>query len=159
AIIGAVLTLAAYVFGQSGGLTAVVAIGSAAITYGWAYSKLAEVRRKGKIASCSAVAQSGGVAYTIGGLGPPAFWRLRALGLMPGFDRSSFEDQFHGFYEGAAFHLYEAKLERRHTDSKGRTSWSTVFRGQLIRMAFPRKFLGVTIVRRDAGMFNVFGGG
>ena len=34
-----------------------------------------------------------------------------------------------------------------------------MFRGQLIRMHFPREFLGVTIVRRDAGVFNVFGGG
>ena len=47
--------------------------------------------------------------------------------------------------------------KRNRPDSKGRTSYSTVFRGQIIRLAFPRKFLGVTIVRRDMGIFNMFG--
>jgi hypothetical protein len=30
----------------------------------------------------------------------------------------------------------------------------TVFRGQIIRMTFPKKFLGTTVVRRDAGIFS-----
>ncbi|MCR6643565.1 MAG: DUF3137 domain-containing protein [Terricaulis sp.] len=34
-----------------------------------------------------------------------------------------------------------------------------MFRGQFVRMHFPRDFLGVTIVRRDAGVLNAFGGG
>jgi hypothetical protein len=81
------------------------------------------------------------------------------MNLVPGFSRSRFEDLFRGAYKSSAFELYEGHLEQRHTDSKGRTRYSTVFRGQLMRMHFPRDFLGVTIVRRDAGVFNVFGGG
>ena len=55
---------------------------------------------------------------------------------------------------GCAFDLYEAHLERETKDKDGDSSWSTVFRGQLIRIHFPKPFLGVTVVRRDAGIFN-----
>ncbi len=47
-------------------------------------------------------------------------------------------------------------LETRQRDSKGRETWSTVFRGSVIRLAFPDEFLGVTVVKRDAGIFNMF---
>jgi hypothetical protein len=79
--------------------------------------------------------------------------------LIPSCDRSTFEDWFSGTHDGASFDLYEAHLERESKDDKGRSSYSTVFRGQIIRLAFPRKFLGRTIVRRDAGILNAFGGG
>lgn len=128
-------------------------------TFIWANAKVAAIRAKVKDASCSAVADSIGVSYTMGGFEPPARARLRELDLLPSSDRAKYEDLFSGAHRGASFDLYEGHLERKHTDSKGRTHWSTVFRGQCVRLSFPRKFLGVTIVRRDAGVFNVFGGG
>lgn len=131
-----------------------------ALGVGWyAYSPLAAVGRKVKNAYCSAIAEAMNSNFAIAGFAPPALERFKSLRLLPGYHRSNFEDLFHGAYKDAAFDLYEGHLEQRSTDSKGRTRYTTVFRGQLIRMAFPRKFLGVTIVRRDAGMFNVFGGG
>jgi hypothetical protein len=74
--------------------------------------------------------------------------------LTPEYDRSRFEDFLAGERAGAPFELYEAHLERRRTDAKGRTHYATAFRGQLIRVLVPMRFLGVTIVLRDAGPFN-----
>jgi len=124
-----------------------------------AYQPLANLGKKLKQEYCTAIAQAMGANFTLAGFDPPAFTRLREMSLVPSFSRSNFEDLFHGDHKGASFDLYEAHLEQRSTDSKGRTRYTTVFRGQLIRMHFPREFLGVTIVRRDAGVFNAFGGG
>jgi hypothetical protein len=118
-------------------------------------STTGESRADGKAQYCSAIADAMGVTFTLDAFDPPAFKRLRELGLAPGYSRSNFEDPFQGAYKNSAFEPYEGHLEQRHTDSKGRTRYSTVFRGQLIRMHFPREFLGVTIVRRDAGVFGV----
>lgn len=153
------LVIAVMAFARTLTPTVIAGLMGALLTYGWAYAKLGEVQQKVKQASCAAVAQAIGVTYTMAGFAPAAFDRFRALNLLPNFDRSHFEDQFHGDFDRSAFDLYEAKLEQRHTDSKGRTSWSTVFQGQLIRLKFPRDFLGVTIVRRDAGLFNFMNGG
>lgn len=133
------------------------AIAGGFIAYAWSMAKLNAVRAKVKEASCKAIAESIGVLFWPDVGQPPAFQRQRELGLLPAHDRAKFEDLFQGSYRDAQFDLYEAHLEQRHRDSKGRTSYTTVFRGQVIRLSFPRKFLGITIVRRDAGMFNVFG--
>jgi hypothetical protein len=125
----------------------------------WAYQPLAKVGEKLKQEYCSAIAEAMDAHFAMGGFAPPAFERIKALSLVPNYSRSKFEDRFYGTHRGASYDLYEAHLEQRHTDSKGRTSYSTVFRGQLIRLHFTRDFLGTTIVRRDAGLFNVFGGG
>lgn len=130
------------------------------IGVGWyAYAPLAKVGLKVKGDYCTAIAQAMQSSFVMTGFAPPALDRFKQLRLLPNYSRSRFEDHFHGAYKDAEYDLYEGHLEQRSTDSKGRTRYTTVFRGQLIRMAFPRKFLGVTIVRRDAGIFNVFGGG
>ena len=129
------------------------------LAYAYAYAPLAALSKKLKRQYCTAIAQAMGATFEIGGFEPPALQRLKDLRLLPSYARSSFEDLFTGAHKGAQYQLYEAHLEQRHTDSKGRTYYSTVFRGQLIRMHFTRNFLGVTIVRRDAGVFNAFGGG
>lgn len=124
-----------------------------------AYQPLAKLAKKLKQEYCAAIAEAMGASYAIAGFSPPALPRLKSLKLLPSYDRSNFEDLFSGAHKGARYELYEGHLETRSTDSKGRTRYTTVFRGQLIRMHFPREFLGVTIVRRDAGVFNAFGGG
>jgi hypothetical protein len=129
------------------------------LAFGFAYAPLASLGRKLKQEYCAAIASAMGATFDMGGFEPPALQRLKDLRLIPGYSRSSFEDLFTGAHKGAQYQLYEAHLEQRHTDSKGRTYYTTVFRGQLIRMHFTRNFLGVTIVRRDAGVFNLFGGG
>ena len=95
-----------------------------------------------------------------GGFEPPAFDRIKRPRLLPSYEPLPLRGSAsRARTRNCRFDLYEGHLEQRHTDSKGRTRYSTVFRGQLIRMHFPREFLGVTVVRRDAGVFNAFGGG
>jgi hypothetical protein len=124
-----------------------------------AYSPIARFGKQLKRQYCEAIASAMGASFRVSAFDPPALERLKALRLVPSYARASFEDLFTGTHKGARYELYEGHLEQRTTDSKGRTRYSTVFRGQLIRMHFPRDFLGVTIVRRDAGVFNMFGGG
>ena len=85
----------------------------------------------------------------------------KRVGLVPGWDRSSYEDLVLGNRRGIDFEFFEAHLEERRTttDSKGRTRtrWVTVFRGQCIRFDFHKRFFGHTLVTRDAGFFNFMG--
>jgi hypothetical protein len=153
------LSLGAYFFWSSWDIFPIVLFMGGLVAGVIAYQPLAKLGKALKQQYCSAIADAIGASFTIGGFSPPAFERHRALSLVPGFARSSFEDLFSGSYKNSTFDLYEGHLQQRSTDSKGRTRYTTVFRGQLIRMHFPREFLGITIVRRDAGVFNVFGGG
>lgn len=120
----------------------------------FAYSPLSALADRLKARMLDTLAGALGVAFSSANFDPPAFARLRHLNLVPSFDRSKFEDLFHGQRLGCAFDLYEANLEDERRDKDGDRSYVTVFRGQLIRLSFPKEFLGVTIVRRDAGMFN-----
>lgn len=139
------------------GLMAALVTGVIALAI--AYQPLAQLGKRLKQQYCSAIADAMGAGFKLGGFDPPALPRVKQLRLLPSYQRSNFEDMFTGTHKGARYDLYEAHLEQRTTDSKGRTRYTTVFRGQIIRMQFPREFLGVTIVRRDAGIFNGFGGG
>ncbi|MEL6661544.1 MAG: DUF3137 domain-containing protein [Pseudomonadota bacterium] len=85
----------------------------------------------------------------------------RRLGMVPSYDRSKFEDHLYGSHKGVAFEFFEANLkQRRTTTSNGRTrtKYVTVFDGQCLRFDFHKRFFGETLVRRDAGWFNAFGG-
>ncbi len=125
----------------------------------WAYAPLAQVSRKLKQEYCGAIAQAMNASFEMDGFQAPAFERMRSLDLVPGYTRSKFEDCFTGEHRKSSYQLYEAHLEQRRSSGRGRTHHVTVFRGQLIRLHFSRDFLGTTIVRRDAGVFNAFGGG
>lgn len=129
--------------------------------FAWLYAQapLASVGQRLKEQYCAAIAEAMGASFTIKGFEPPALERMKQLRLLPPYARAQFEDLFSGAYRQSHFELYEGCLKQRRTSSKGRTRYVTVFRGQLIRLHFPRNFLGVTIVRRDAGVFNAFGGG
>nr|WP_321361859.1 DUF3137 domain-containing protein [uncultured Hyphomonas sp.] len=92
-----------------------------------------------------------------------SIFQHKSVGVLPGWDRASYEDRLTGMRDNVEFELFEAHLEerRRSTDSKGRTTtrWVTVFRGQCLRFQFDKTFYGRTLVTRDAGFFNRFGGG
>lgn len=87
----------------------------------------------------------------------------KEVGVVPGWDRAKFEDMVTGKRRDVDFELFEAHLEEKRTttDSKGRTqtTWVTVFKGQCIRLDFHKTFYGRTLITRDAGFFNRFGGG
>lgn len=88
---------------------------------------------------------------------------LQQAGLLSSWDRARYEDRLDGVRNGVDFEFFEAHLEerRRTRDARGRTRtrWVTVFKGQCLRFRFHKAFQGRTLVLRDAGLFNVFGGG
>jgi hypothetical protein len=78
---------------------------------------------------------------------PPDFYqRLLDLWLLPQAPTASFQDRFWGRHNGQDFAFCTARLER--PDDRQQRTW---FDGFLVRVAFPKKFLGTTIIRRDAG--------
>lgn len=121
---------------------------------GLAYQPVSQLQDQVKLEMVSTLAHAIGVSFSHEVTDPPAFKRLRSLSLVPSFDRSKFEDCFSGERFGCRFELYEAHLEDERRDKDGDRSYVTVFRGQLIKIAFPKAFHGVTIVRRDAGILN-----
>jgi hypothetical protein len=153
------LGLAALIFTWGGGfggggwsfiLAFMAAIGGLAV----GQSFLGAVAGDAKTLLLGKVAAFAGVSFVWRVEDPSAIHAFRQLRLVPAYDRSKFEDFIAGERAGAPFELFEAHLERRHADSKGRTRHSTAFRGQLIRALVPMRFQGVTVVLRDAGLMN-----
>jgi hypothetical protein len=118
-----------------------------------AYMPLQAVASATKAQSLSAIANAIGCTYQGAGFQPEALPAFNELKLLPSCDRSNYEDCFDGSHHGCKFAFYEGHLENK-VQSKNGTRWVTVFRGQLVRIAFPKKFHGTTIIRRDRGMFN-----
>lgn len=145
-------------FERGGNLSAFAGLFVLAMGGVYAYQPLQALSKRVKGEFLGAVANGVGVTYAAEGAGNASVHRCQRLGIMPGHDRAAYEDFFHGDRLGCQFDLFEAHLETKSTDSKGRTSYSTVFRGIVLRLAFPKSFHGVTIVRRDAGVFNALRG-
>lgn len=101
------------------------------------------------------------LAYTADCGPQPLINTMKALRLVPSWDRSSYEDRLTGQRQGTDFEFFEAHLEQRRTSrsANGSTStrWVTVFRGQCIRFDFHKPFHGRTLVTRDMGLFNAMG--
>jgi hypothetical protein len=121
--------------------------------YWFAYRPLQGVADATKERSLGAVADAIGCSFTRLGFEPVALAKFNELRLLPSCERSSYEDCFDGSHHGCQFSFYEGHLEVQ-VRTKNGSHWKTVFRGQLIRIAFPKKFHGTTVVRRDAGVFN-----
>jgi hypothetical protein len=135
-------------------IAAIAGAVAAGVAYAFAWAPLGEVGKQVKIKLLNALAAAIGATYQAKTRPDGVMERTRSLGLTPKADRSSFDDWFHGERHACPFDLFEAHLEDERRDKDGDTDWVTVFRGQIIRMAFPKKFLGTTVVRRDAGFFN-----
>jgi hypothetical protein len=125
-----------------------------AAAHWYAYRPLKEVAEATKAQSLTAVAEAIGCTFDLAGFEAEAFPRFTEIELVPVCDRSSFQDCFEGSFRGCAFTFYEGHLEQHRQTRRG-SRWETVFHGQLIRIAFPKRFHGVTVARRDAGIFNV----
>ena len=128
--------------------------GVAAVAGFWiAYAPLAAVATQTKDRVLTAIAQAIGCAYTLSGFERDGLAHFEELRLLPSCDRSEYQDCFRGSHRGCGYAFYDGHLERK-VQTKNGSRWETVFRGQLISIAFPKKFLGTTVVRRDAGIFN-----
>jgi len=72
----------------------------------------------------------------------------RRYELVPGYDRSRFEDLWHGDIAGRSFSLHEAHLKERRGSGKNRR-YVTVFRGAILTIGFTRRFHGTTLIERE----------
>lgn len=126
-------------------------------------ASISQLAREAKSLIAVPIAEQFGLSFTISPGQVSSVHRHRELNLLPSWDRSSYEDLVTGERRGVNFELFEAHLEEKRTttDSKGNTSttWVTVFRGQCLRLDFHKTFYGRTLIARDAGFFNRFGGG
>jgi len=71
-------------------------------------------------------------------------------------DRVSGNDYVKGDLDGVSLHFCDFHAEKQHRDSKGRTRWSTIFKGLFLVAEFNKKFKGKTIVLPDTAQ-NTFG--
>lgn len=118
------------------------------------YAPLKALGDRAKVRLLTVITEALGFTYQLKGFQPPAFDRLRGMGLLPKPERQTFDDLFTGERSNVAFAMCDAHLEREEGSGKD-SHWVTIFRGQLIRISFPKKFLGVTVIARDAGLLNM----
>ncbi len=122
--------------------------------YRWAVAPLNKVTREAKAGILTTIAGAIGMTYQLEGFSAPSLYRFVSLRLVSSYDMGTTEDLFTGRRAGCDVAIYDARLLAETTDSKGEKHTSVVFQGTLIAIAFPKPFLGTTVVRRDAGMFN-----
>ncbi len=128
----------------------------------WFGSDLRAIRKDAKTLMVQPVAERFGLDFVESPGDQATVLDFRRVKLLPDWDRSKFEDKLTGRRGEVDFEFFEAHLEdkRTSTDSNGRTKtrWVTVFRGQCLRFDFHKRFLGETLVLRDAGIFSFLGG-
>jgi len=129
----------------------------------WGAQDIKRLGKEAKMLIVEPVTRKLGLTFTPEPGEVGSIYKHKEVGIVPAWDRASYEDLLTGERDSVEFELFEAHLEekRRSTDSKGRTTthWVTVFKGQCLRFHFDKKFYGRTLVTRDAGFFNRFGGG
>lgn len=122
----------------------------------WGYQPIADARRAIKVGINSAIARNLGIAYEHDVEPGGEFEACQTYGLVPEFDRSSFEDRWYGFLGGHGFELYESHLEERRGSGKNR-HWVTVFKGAIVSMEFGRPFHSTTLLQRAGKHKKWFG--
>lgn len=140
-------------------IVAVLGVIAAVSVWAWGQKDLNALKEEAKLTLIDPVAREFGMNYVHKIGEPSVISRFKTMGLVPSWDRASFEDSLAGRRKEVGFEFFEAKLEqRRRSSSKhgSRTKWVTVFRGQCLVAHFPKQFQGSTRVFRDAGMFNAF---
>jgi hypothetical protein len=126
---------------------AMIVLGGVMVAGLWGYQPISDAKKAIKIGINSAIAESFGVTYDHDVEPGAEFEAAKIYGLVPDFDRSEFEDRWHGTLEGHGFNLYEAHLEERRGSGKNQR-WVTVFRGVIIQMGFGRSFRSTTLLQR-----------
>lgn len=65
---------------------------------------------------------------------------LRSTGMINTGDRYSSNDYVHGKYKDVGFTQSDVQVEVKHTDSDGKTTYYTIFRGRFMDFEFPKSF-------------------
>ncbi len=159
-VVGVLLAMAAMVFVVQFGpgelaifaafFVFILSAGAGSIPY-------ATLSQEVKAALLTPAVEAAGLTYTAKDFPLGRVDTLQGLRLLPGDDRRGGEDRLEGEYRGMRFTLFEAKLEQERK-SKNSTSWVTVFRGMIGVVDYPSSALGLTVLARDGGMFDGFGG-
>lgn len=103
-----------------------------------------------------ALATALGIDYSVAAFSGQEFELAGTYDLLPCYDDSYLQDQWHGQIDGTDFLLYEAKLTETQGSGKSRRT-VTVFEGIILRFQFARPFLATTLVRREGFKFTLFG--
>ena len=122
----------------------------------WANSIRQKMVNSLKAEMNGALAQALQIDYSVAAISGQEFEHACAFELLPSYDDSYLQDQWHGTIEGTDFLLYEAKLTETRGSGKNRRT-VTVFEGVVLRFQFARPFLATTLVRRDGFKFTLFG--
>lgn len=125
----------------------------ALVIIGIAYAKFGELKANSKFGIVGKLCDFLGWKFTPKGFSVLPSEPFLACHLLPRSERQTYEDCIHGKIKGTDFILHEAHLQKKQRSGKTDT-WVTVFRGVMIRLAFPREFLGTTLLLRDAGFLN-----
>lgn len=129
---------------------AVLAVGA------WGYQPIQEAKKTIKVGINTAIARDLGIHYDADVEPGMEFDKARTYGLVPKYDRDSFEDCWYGELGGSPFNLYEAHLEERRGSGKHRR-WVTVFHGAMISLPFGREFRSTTLLQRKGKHDKWFG--
>jgi hypothetical protein len=78
--------------------------------------------------------------------------------ILPSYDRMYCEDNINGDIENVGFEFVELLLQDRRRNSKGGSSYVTVFDGVVIKLNMNKSFSGKTILAKDRGIFNKLSG-
>lgn len=138
------------------GMRTFVMLGGGAFFGFWGYKPIAAAKKSIKVGINDAIARSLGITYSHDVEPGEEYAACKRYGLVPKYDRATFEDHWHGTLEGHGFSLYEAHLEERTGSGKSRR-WVTVFRGVIITMAFGRRFHSTTLLQRAGKHRTWFG--
>ncbi len=135
-------------------IVSLIAAGGVAV---WGYAPRGQAIKETKRGINSAIAGSLGLTYEMEFEPGQGFDLAKRYGMVPYFERSSFEDRWSGPLDSHAFTLHEAHLEQEQGSGKNRR-WVTVFRGAILTITFERRFHGTTKVERASKYRSFFGG-
>lgn len=154
---GAALIIAFFFF--VAGLPPALGIFLATVSFGLLSAYANSVRQKVvnnlKTEMNGALAKALSIDYSVG-VSTGLEFQTAETYLLPSYDDSYFQDQWHGSIEGTDFLLYEVRLTETRGSGKDRRTVE-VFKGVLLRFRFARPFLGTTLVKREGFKFTLFG--
>lgn len=148
AVVGVAFAVVTGVLSHQSDIEGVVIWGGiiALVAAGFSYMPVHRFEERCKARALGDLAGALGMTYASADFEPPAMERIQQLKLIDNdADSESYEDLFGGTRSGAAFQLYEARMTKR----SGKNT-VTVFAGQVLRIGFPKTFLGTTVVNRNS---------
>ncbi|CAH0533329.1 hypothetical protein VST7929_01195 [Vibrio stylophorae] len=128
------------------------------ITRSWAQQAIAQLNDEIEDDVFPTILAYFGNDYQFNGNAYQDIQHYRQYGLLPRYDHSKFDDCLSGSYQNTRFSVQETVLTTRQTDSRGKTSYQTVFRGLFIELTLPKSIAATIQVKRDRGFFNAWNG-